>query len=164
METPWDNNKHDMMVCSDCHSSDNPSDPKGPHGSNQPYLLIASQASNDNTLCLKCHKASVYAPIGDPGVIETGSRFDSQTTGESEASHYYHVTLRNISCRQCHAARQEAPSPIPPQSTPYPTEIGSLHGSNTFPGLMNGANISAYSPGSCSPTCHDAVTYVPGDE
>ena len=164
MESPWDNGHHDMMACSDCHSSDNSTDPRGPHGSNQPYILIASQSATDNTLCLKCHKASVYAPLGDPNILDTGSRFDSQTTGVNNASHYYHVTIRNIGCGQCHGARQNPPDASPQQSTPYPIEIGSLHGTNTFLGLMNGANINTYSPGSCTPTCHDRVDYNPGVE
>ena len=164
METPWDNNMHDMMVCSDCHSSEIAGEPKGPHGSSQPFLLIASPSVSDNSLCLKCHKATVYAPAFDPGATETGSRFDSQTSGDEDASHYFHVTERGFGCRQCHGARQNEPPASPEQSTPYPIEVGSLHGTNSLPGLMNGANINSYSPGSCTPTCHEHVTYNTGQE
>jgi hypothetical protein len=164
MEPPWDNGRHDLMTCSDCHTSDNSIDPKGPHGSNQPYILFDSPAVTEKTFCTKCHKATVYAPLIDPGLSETGSRFDSQTTGSSEASHYYHVTVRGFGCRQCHGARQTAPQSSPGQSAPYAVEAGSVHGSNLFPGLLNGANINSYSPGSCGPTCHDPVTYNAGQE
>jgi hypothetical protein len=164
METPWDDGRHNQMTCSDCHGSENGADPKGPHGSNQPYILMASPAAGETALCLKCHKASVYAPPFDPGAQETGSRFDLQTTGNDKANHYYHVTIMRLGCRQCHAARQTAPPAIPEQRTPYPIQVGSAHGTNLFAGLLNGTNISSYSPGSCTPTCHDPVTYNAGPE
>ena len=49
--------------CSDCHRSDNPADPEGPHGSNAEHLLVATIVSNDTVgtpLCDVCHKATVY--------------------------------------------------------------------------------------------------------
>lgn len=165
MESPWaDNGRHDLMTCTDCHSSENSADPKGPHGSNQPYILFASPEVTDNAFCLKCHKATVYAPLADFEGQESGSRFDTQTTGSNEASHYYHVTVRGLGCRQCHGARQTAPPNSPQQRTPYPIEVGSMHGTNLSPGLLNGTNISAYMPGSCTPTCHDQANYNPGPE
>jgi len=164
MESPWDNGRHDQMACSDCHSSETVSDPKGPHGSNQPYILIGSPSAADISFCTKCHKASVYSPPVNPGTQETGSRFDRQTTGEGDASHYYHVVQRHFGCRQCHATRQNPPPATPERTTPYPTQVGSAHGTNTFPGLMNGANISDYSPGSCTPTCHGRENYTAGPE
>lgn len=59
--SPWRNaaavNKD--MYCSDCHGSDNPADPKGPHGSNNIYMLKATGPglSIDN-LCTRCHDVS----------------------------------------------------------------------------------------------------------
>lgn len=164
LESPWDNGSHDRMACSDCHASETPGDPRGPHGSNQPHILIASPAAGETELCLKCHKAAVYAPLFDPGGQETGSRFDRQTSDADASSHYFHVTVRQIGCRQCYAARQTAPPASPEQRTPYPVQYGSAHGANTFVGFMNGANISAYSPGNCTPTCHAPVTYNGGPE
>ncbi|RME31204.1 MAG: hypothetical protein D6800_01020, partial [Candidatus Zixiibacteriota bacterium] len=61
MNQPWGTNK--INYCSDCHRSDNASDPAGPHGSNQEHLLratIVSDATNGTPLCLVCHKSSVY--------------------------------------------------------------------------------------------------------
>jgi hypothetical protein len=164
MTPPWDNNRHDRMVCSDCHGSETVIDPKGPHGSNQPYILIGSPSATDNTFCTICHKASVYAPASDPGSTETGSRFDRQTTGDDKANHYYHVTRKRYGCRQCHGTRQTPPPASPNQRTPYATQVGSTHGTDVFPGLLNGANINSYSPGSCTPTCHSRKTYNAGPE
>jgi hypothetical protein len=164
MNAPWDNGRHDLMTCSDCHGSETSSDPAGPHGSNQPYILKGSPQVGDNAFCLGCHKASVYAPSFNPGASETGSRFDSQTTGSDQASHYFHVTERGYGCRQCHGARQAVPPSSPEQRTPYPVEVGSLHGTNTFAALMNGSNIVSYVPGSCTPTCHGHQDYNAGQE
>jgi hypothetical protein len=164
MESPWDNGLHDKMACSDCHASENNNDPRGPHGSNNPYILKGSPSAAETAFCLSCHKASVYAPSFDAGTAETGSRFDEQTTGSHGAAHYFHITERGIGCRQCHGGRQEPPSAQPEQGSPYPLEVGSIHGSNTFSGLLNGANINAFTPGSCTPTCHEAVTYSAGPE
>jgi hypothetical protein len=164
LEAPWDNGMHDKMTCSDCHGSDNAVDPRGPHGSNNAHILIGPSSARDIEFCTTCHKASVYAPAFDPNSNETGSRFDRQTTGEGDASHYKHVVEENIGCRQCHGARQEPPPSFPRQENPYPIQVGSLHGANGFPGLLNGANVNAYSPGSCAPTCHGAESYTAGPE
>ena len=61
MNEPWGTYK--IVTCSDCHGSDNPSDPKGPHGSNLTHMLVASITSdnqNGTPLCFVCHKRSNY--------------------------------------------------------------------------------------------------------
>ncbi len=156
MESPWaDISGHKLMSCSDCHASEIPNDPAGPHGSTKPYVLIASTSTSDNALCLKCHKASVYAPA-EPGNAETGSRFDTQTTRSEASSHYKHVVDKRIGCRQCHGG-----SVNPGAGSISP---GSTHGTNTVPGFMNGTLIVSYTPGSCQPTCHSRKTYTAGPE
>lgn len=157
MNAPFDTTSHKTMYCSDCHKSDNASAPKGPHGSNYNYLLPTSDT--EKGLCLICHKASVYNPSVSPGTAETGSRWDRQTTGSSYDSHYNHVTQRGYTCRACHGGVRTLPT-----SGGKAIEVGSLHGTNTVPGMMNGRNIKAYSPGSCTPTCHGTMTYTAGPE
>jgi hypothetical protein len=164
MTPEWDNGMRNTMTCSDCHSSETSTDPRGPHGSNNAYILSGSPAATGIDLCLNCHLATVYNPAIDPDAAETGSRFDRQTTGDDGASHFKHVTDERIGCRQCHGARQTAPPASPEQRSPYPIDLGSLHGSDTFPGLLNGVNINAYAPGSCTPTCHPQETYNAGPE
>ena len=157
MEPPWDAlSGHKLMYCSDCHSSESPGDPKGPHGSTNPYLLIAPTSQTDDTLCLKCHKASVYKPATDPGTAETGSRFDEQTTSNGRASHYFHGVQKRVGCRQCHCGSRTAAAGA--------VSARSAHGTNLAPDLMNGTNISSFHPGSCSPTCHGTKTYTAGPE
>jgi hypothetical protein len=61
MNEPWGTNK--INYCSDCHRSDTPTDPEGPHGSNADHLLVAPIVSNSTIgtpLCDVCHKSSVY--------------------------------------------------------------------------------------------------------
>jgi|GEM_PF-3211903 len=156
MEFPWNNGLHDLMTCSDCHSSGRPEDPAGPHGSDVPGILPESAGETDNSFCLRCHLESVYAPMIDPGDAETGSRFDQQTTGKDGASHYRHIRALGIGCRECHGGSQ----------TPGGgrLERGSLHGTNLANGLMNGTKIASYVPGSCTPTCHGNLTYTAGPQ
>lgn len=52
-----------VMYCSGCHASNNTSDPAGPHGSIEPYILKLNYETADNTqespsayaLCYSCH-------------------------------------------------------------------------------------------------------------
>jgi len=52
-----------QIRCSDCHGSDDPNGPKGPHGSNYQGLLVLnyrmdderSETEQDYALCYKCH-------------------------------------------------------------------------------------------------------------
>lgn len=84
MEAPWnqqdwdtgnlltDDGKHAVMYCSDCHGSsnnnlpqhtNNPVDPRGPHGSNVSKMLratIVSDSTNGTPLCFICHKRTIY--------------------------------------------------------------------------------------------------------
>ena len=54
------------LSCRDCHGSDNPSSPSGPHGSNNEYILVEGYSTKDNqpeasqyyALCYRCHSRS----------------------------------------------------------------------------------------------------------
>lgn len=95
---PWGANKR--VWCSDCHGSDSPSSPEGPHGSNLnnsgpgtsnvDKMLIAtirSTASSMTPLCLVCHKSSSYVTGSN------GSNFDRHDKDD------HHVTE---GCFACH--------------------------------------------------------------
>lgn len=61
MNEPWASSG--LTYCSDCHRSDTPTDPEGPHGSNQEHLLVATIVSNISVgtpLCYTCHLETVY--------------------------------------------------------------------------------------------------------
>jgi len=59
-----------MISCNDCHGSDDPNGPKGPHGSNYPGLLVLNYQTDDErseseqayALCYQCHdRASILS-------------------------------------------------------------------------------------------------------
>ncbi len=55
-----------VLKCADCHASDDPNSPRGPHGSKYQGLLTDNYATGDNIvessfaygICYKCHKRS----------------------------------------------------------------------------------------------------------
>jgi hypothetical protein len=89
-----------ILKCADCHSSDDPSSPRGPHGSKYQGLLTDNYSTGDNItesslaygICYKCHKRS------------------SILGNESFISHSRHITgERNFkgggtSCYTCHSS------------------------------------------------------------
>jgi predicted CXXCH cytochrome family protein len=80
MNAPWATNK--IVWCSDCHgSSDAGSPPKGPHGSNEQHMLVATAVSNSTVgtpLCNVCHKETTYWSSN-----ATGSRFTQHPSSKS---------------------------------------------------------------------------------
>ncbi len=113
MEPPWNQSlgAHDTMYCSDCHASDDPNAPPGPHGSDNEYMLRASGPgeSYDN-LCILCHKASVYIDG------RNGSNFEEH--GERE--HLYDSKTNRQGCMACHAGKVGN----------YGGRTGNIHGTN----------------------------------
>lgn len=103
MESPWNqydwdsgtaiDDQHSLMYCSDCHGSNvndtpgetnTPTDPTGPHGSNQTKILratIASDATNGTPLCYICHKKSIYWDSEVQGI--NGTRFSEHPSGKA---------------------------------------------------------------------------------
>ncbi|MFC1991957.1 cytochrome c3 family protein [Chloroflexota bacterium] len=90
----WETHDYDTTsnrtYCSDCHGSDNGSDPAGPHASNNQYILKDS----GDALCYNCHKYEVYHD-GDPGSRLTGGI-------RGRATHVFHVGTEALSCDSCH--------------------------------------------------------------
>jgi predicted CXXCH cytochrome family protein len=82
-----------LISCSDCHGSDNPTGPKGPHGSNYSPILKyrytrtpGPESDYSYALCYSCHERK------------------SIVNDESFKSHKMHVVYNRISCAQCHSA------------------------------------------------------------
>ena len=97
------------MVCSDCHMSETASDPAGPHGSTQAFILrgqwdrTTGRSGTQNHLCFTCHAFSTY---GEGGGGPTGF---SDPDGQN--LHGVMVGARNkafndapIGCQDCHVA------------------------------------------------------------
>ncbi len=83
-----------IIFCTDCHNNDNSTGPKGPHGSNNQYLLEENYTTQDFTvespanyaLCYKCHdRASILG-------------------NNSFSKHSIHIVTANTPCSACHDA------------------------------------------------------------
>jgi predicted CXXCH cytochrome family protein len=83
-----------VIYCTDCHNSDSSSQVKGPHGSDNPYLLASRYETADETqespeayaLCYKCHDR------------------ESILNDESFDAHNKHIREENTPCSVCHDA------------------------------------------------------------
>jgi hypothetical protein len=91
-----------IITCGDCHGSDNPDDPAGPHGSTFQYILVDNYSTRDGepesthnyALCYRCHSRS------------------SILANESFKYHSLHITGktgfssqgRGTSCYTCHSS------------------------------------------------------------
>lgn len=80
-----------LIKCTDCHNNDDPSAPKGPHGSNYRYILAKNYTTTDSSegpfqyeLCYSCHRRS------------------SILNNESFPLHDLHISTVGTSCRTCH--------------------------------------------------------------
>lgn len=83
-----------LILCTDCHSNNDAFGPKGPHGSNNVYLLAKNYTTLDNTfespaayeLCYSCHsRASILAD-------------------QSFRRHKQHIVDVKAPCSACHDA------------------------------------------------------------
>lgn len=83
-----------LIFCTDCHNNDDTGGPRGPHGSNNQYLLEENYTTQDNTqessynyaLCYKCH---------DRNSILADASFKE---------HNKHILEENAPCSACHDA------------------------------------------------------------
>ncbi|TAK77242.1 MAG: hypothetical protein EPO16_05870, partial [Dehalococcoidia bacterium] len=105
------------MVCSDCHRSETtpgvtPTDPAGPHGSTNPFILrgqwdrTTGQAGTSNHLCFNCHAWTTYSR----GSTTAATGFYDGVNGKGNL-HGIMVGGRNkanadaeIVCMDCHVA------------------------------------------------------------
>lgn len=133
-----------MITCSDCHGSDNPNAPKGPHGSNFRGLLKRHYEMEDNypeseyayALCYNCHDRN------------------SILGNESFPFHEDHIrgnlTSRRLgtSCFTCHDAHGSA-------LNPYLIRFNEMVVQPNTEGTLEYKQIGvAARHGSCSLTCH----------
>jgi len=102
-----------MILCTDCHASDDGAGaggagPRGPHGSNYPFLLERQYLTADFTmespvayaLCYKCHDRDI--------LLSESSKFSAKQvlpSGKSPALHARHLKGdRPAPCSACHDA------------------------------------------------------------
>ena len=82
-----------LIQCTDCHNNDDAAGPRGPHGSQNRYILSKNFTTTDGSvgdseypyeLCYSCHRSS------------------SILANESFQFHYSHISREGASCRTCH--------------------------------------------------------------
>ena len=149
-----------MIKCTDCHSNDNTSGPKGPHGSNNPQILERQYLTQDPTpesasayaMCYKCHSRTSI--LGN----QTFTRHNFHITGSGG-----HMggggmggglsTPCNV-CHDPHGSQQQ-------KLINFDTSVVSPSGSNRLEYFSNGNNS-----GGCYLSCHgrnhDPCTYGSG--
>ncbi len=97
--SPWV--EGDLMSCGDCHGSDDPDAPAGPHGSRNPWILKDSyeagdghaESTNTYQACYRCHSRS------------------SILANDSFEGHYSHVVTYESSCYACHDSHGSVDGP-----------------------------------------------------
>ncbi|MBI3397709.1 MAG: hypothetical protein HY026_00465 [Deltaproteobacteria bacterium] len=151
-----------LITCSDCHgnSSYGSTDPKGPHGSSNKFLLRSKETvgGSPTNLCYNCHRRDVYGDEGycppnanysrvshppDQGACSGSPTSPFYTTGASTGNN---SNIFGILCLSCHGGRTATQNGL--------TVIDGIHGSNTGLGtngttqlgkrMMNGACITGY--------------------
>lgn len=133
-----------VIKCGDCHGSDDPNAPRGPHGSKYQGLLVENYATGDNlvensftyALCYRCHKRS------------------SILANESFPKHSLHITgERNFkgggtSCHTCHSSHGSA-------ENRYLIKFNRSYVSESSTGKLKFVEKGTYAmQGECWLTCH----------
>ncbi|HEY83258.1 MAG TPA: hypothetical protein G4O01_08255 [Dehalococcoidia bacterium] len=95
--------KDTPLGCSSCHASETATDPRGPHGSNNAYLLRGTWSDTTTgtsySLCLQCHDPNVY----DAGGSNTAGL--TSFSGDRPNLHAFHMGRSAVKgCQNCHSA------------------------------------------------------------
>jgi predicted CXXCH cytochrome family protein len=138
-----------LTRCGDCHGSDFPGSPRGPHGSSYRYILKqpyeASPQPRQMTadeLCFSCHAYDVYGNPASPDVVRGASRFNAPGAAKGHAEH---VGGQNVPCYACHVSHGSA-------SQRHLIVTGRNPGITAF--------LEAPDGGTCQSTCHDPKSYT----
>lgn len=156
------------MTCSDCHGNSNydATDPKGPHGSANKYVLRGNEtgAGSTKNFCYNCHRRNVYGDEAycDPFSENTAGNYSrvthppdnpGKTAGVCNSPFYRNgANLGNdsnhfgILCLSCHGGGEKTQNGN--------NVIDGIHGSHTLTGvygaddlgkrLMNGACVAGH--------------------
>ncbi|GMR04210.1 MAG: cytochrome c3 family protein [Thermodesulfobacteriota bacterium] len=158
LRTGFYNVKHDSTItCTDCHGPSAATDPQGPHGSSNRWMLRNNEypAGSVRNFCYNCHRRDVYGDEGFVGPNANYSRVPHPVDGLGATSPFYTtgVGLGNdgnkfgILCMTCHGGSFDT----------VETAMKGIHGSNAGAGtvvgssplgyrLMNGACVESYVP------------------
>jgi predicted CXXCH cytochrome family protein len=139
-----------QMKCSDCHTNDDPDGPRGPHGSNYPYMLsanyntdgYATESAYNYAFCYSCHDR------------------ESILGNESFPLHSQHIEgdpVKGISGTSCYTCHSSHSSRLYGNLLRFNQEIVSRNSAGQLEYLSTGENS-----GACYLSCHD-VNHQPGD-
>ncbi|MBD1400681.1 cytochrome c3 family protein [Pelovirga terrestris] len=94
---PYDTQDQWLIGCGDCHGNSNPNGPRGPHGSDNPYLLVKAYETEDSfplepmtsemtayALCYQCHDRT------------------NVLNNNSFGAHSLHISTHQVTCAVCH--------------------------------------------------------------
>ncbi|MBI5141073.1 MAG: cytochrome C [Nitrospirae bacterium] len=138
-----------MIKCTDCHGNDDPVGAKGPHGSNNPNMLVGSYTLSDGPetpvayeLCYRCHDRT--------SILSNASFLKHKE--HVEGGTYTGHTPVPASCFTCHGSHG---------STLYPRLIA-FNLSVVMPNQSGLLTYLANTPGRprCNLTCHDYEHWV----
>jgi len=136
------------ITCSDCHgNSDYASTaPKGPHGSNNKYILRSNETGlgSSKNFCYNCHRRDVYGDEGYVGINANYARVSHPVDGNGTSSPFYQSgAIRGnnsnkfgILCLTCHGGGTKTQNGN--------TVIDGIHGSNTAAGTLPGSDPLGY--------------------
>ncbi|MCF6339464.1 MAG: cytochrome c3 family protein [Sulfurimonas sp.] len=128
MVSPWTNVGNTTMYCSDCHGADNELnvvDPKGPHGSNQKFML---KGDNNNYYWPTKSDGITLYDTDDIGTVGDSGNFCKNCHNLMEPhKNQWNATMRNknYSCVTCHVA------------VPHGSPVSRLIGYDNFPEPYN---------------------------
>jgi len=152
--TGFYNVRHDSTItCSDCHGSSVSSDPAGPHGSDNKWIMRSNETGvgSAQNFCYNCHRRDVYGDDGYVGIDAAYSRVNHPPDGLGAASPFYAIGLNSgnsgnkfgILCLTCHGGGYDSVNNV----------VKGIHGSNAPAGasgdpigyrLMNGSCVESY--------------------
>ncbi|MFC1947009.1 cytochrome c3 family protein [Chloroflexota bacterium] len=151
--------KDSPLSCSSCHAGETDSEPRGPHGSSNAYLLKDTWSDTvtgtSYELCLQCHDPDVYGPGGSDDPDKTN--FSGFFKGNSPAPnlHVYHFNQSSdvYGCQNCHSAVPHGGwnrALLVEMDDPAPYNNGSLLDIRNWP-----SSDGKWSFGFCGPSpCH----------
>ncbi len=154
--TGFYNVSHDSKgTCTDCHGSSSSSDPQGPHGSSDKWVLRRNETGSGSpqNYCYNCHRRDVYGDEGYLGPNANFSRVTHPVDGLGLSSPFYTAGTNTgnngnkfgILCLTCHGGAYDSANNV----------MQGIHGSNAAAGsqigsdplgyrLMNGACVESY--------------------
>jgi hypothetical protein len=137
-----------LTRCGDCHGSDFPGSPRGPHGSSNRYILQQPYTASSqprlmasDEACFSCHSYEVYGNPTSPDMVRASSRFNAPGATQGHAEH----VAASVSCYACHVTH----------GAPYQ---GHLIVTGRSPGIT--AFTETPDGGTCQSTCHDQKSYT----